>query len=123
MEDIGNLVYYILIFAVAIISWISSLTKKKQQHQTTIPSPFPTQEMPTVPPAVPRKKKQAPPPVPKKTRQQSNTNSFLSSKYKESTPVLLEEEGASIADDLDLNNAETFRKAIIYSEILNRKEW
>ena len=123
MEDIGDLIYYILIFVVAIISWISSLTKKKKQHQTTIPSPFPTQEMPVVPPAPPRKKKQGPPPVPKRVRQQSYSDAFLSSKDKGTTTILQGEEHISPMDDLELNNAESFRKAIIYSEILNRKEW
>lgn len=123
MEDIGDLIYYILIFVVALISWVSSLTKKKKQHQTTIPSPFPTQEMPVMPPPPPKKKKQAPPPVPKRLRQQSYKDSFVSSKQKETTTIFQEEERVSLADDLELNNAESFRKAIIYSEILNRKEW
>ncbi|MDR2917763.1 MAG: hypothetical protein LBV72_00145 [Tannerella sp.] len=124
MEDnIGNLIYYILIFAVALISWISGLTKKKQQKQTTIPAPFPTQEITDVPPAPPKKRKQGPPPVPKRMRQESYKDSFLSSKNKDATTILQEEEGTHLMDDLELNNPESFRKAIIYSEILNRKEW
>lgn len=123
MEDIGNLIYYIVIFVVAIVSWVRSSTKKKQQHQTALPSPFPTQDMPVIPPPAPRKKKVVPPPVPKHTRPESYPGSFMSSKYKDSPILMQEEEGVSLRDELELNRADDFRKAILYSEILNRKEW
>lgn len=122
MEDIGNLLYYIVIFVIAIVSWISSSGKKKQQP-TNIPSPFPAQtDTLTIPPPESERRKKMPPPVPRNIRQMPSTPSISSSKYTD-TPVLLEESSNPIVDDLDLNNAESFRKAIIYAEIFNRKSW
>ena len=120
MEDIGNLLYYIVIFVIAIVSWISNSNKKKQQ-QDSIPSPFPTQQNTSAgPPSVPRGKKKAPPPIPRNTL---FSQSSLSSKYTDDTPILIEDSSDSIADDLNLNDADSLRKAIIYAEIFNRKSW
>ena len=123
MEDIGNLLYYIVIFVIAIVSWISSSGKKKQQ-QTSIPSPFPTQqETFTMPAPVSEKKRKTPPPAPRNTRQMPFAQSTLSSKYTDNTPIQVEDNSNPIIDDLDLDNAESFRRAIIYAEIFNRKSW
>jgi len=121
MEDIGNILYYIVIFVIALVSWLSSSTKKKSQQQTNSPSPFPTQEMspkPSPPPV--KRQKTVPPPAPNRTRQQEKLHSTLSSKYIIDTPIMLEEE-ISLVDELDLTNQESFRKAVIYTEILKRK--
>jgi len=119
MEDIGNIIYYVVIFVIALISWLSSPKKKKQQ-QTSIPSPFPTHEMQTTPPPVPnRKRKAAPPPVPK-AQLYTSAQSSLSSKYINDTFTEPEEE-PTLIEELDLTNMESFRKAVIYTEILNRK--
>lgn len=121
MEDIGNIIYYIVIFVIALISWLSNSTKKKAQQQTNTPSPFPTQEMSPMPSSPPvKRQKTAPPPPPKHIKRQEKLQSTLSSKYTIDTPVMLEQE-ASLADELDLTDPESFRKAVIYTEILNRK--
>jgi len=121
MEDIGNIIYYIVIFVIAIVSWLSSSTKKKSQQQTNIPSPFPEHEILATPPPVPKvRRKSTPPPPPDRLHTKTNIYSDLSSKYKEISPIQLEEE-PSLIEELDLTDTESFRKAVIYTEILNRK--
>lgn len=123
MEDIGNLLYYIVIFVIALVSWLSGAGKKKP-HQTgkTSPFPIPVPEMQSTPPPMPKRTKKTPPPIPRNIRQESPGYSSLYTKNND-TPVMLEDDGPSVADELELTDMESFRKAIIYAEIFNRKEW
>jgi hypothetical protein len=126
MEDIGNIVYWVLILGAIIVSSLSSLKKKQQEPQ---PQPQPSQpqsweEMMMPPPAPAPKKKKKAPPVPRAQYQRAQS-SLKASEEGESmfgnSPILAEETETVIIDNLGLTDADAFRKAIIYAEILNRK--
>jgi hypothetical protein len=125
-NHLGDWLYYIVILVVAGISMLNGMNKKKRQQQEPDSSPFPPEEILLPPPPVRmQQKKKTPPPVPERTRK----SSFLSSRIPDEgermfTPepfVFNEEKDSGWMEKLDLTDTEAFRKAIIYSEILNRK--
>ncbi|MDR2764474.1 MAG: hypothetical protein LBB90_05530 [Tannerella sp.] len=123
---LGDWLYYIVILVVAIVSFVSNLNKKKSQGQTLPPAPSPSMEevLPPLPPVQTQRKK-SPPPAPKSFRPSSV--SFLSGAEEGrqmlagNTPDFVEEKETAWTDELDLTDADAFRKAFIAAEILNRK--
>ncbi|MDR3269053.1 MAG: hypothetical protein LBT83_08310 [Tannerella sp.] len=128
-KEIGGWLYYIVILAVAGISWINSMNKKKRQQAQTPSSSLPEiEEMlsPPPPPVRQPQKRKTPPPAPKHSRQRASDFLFLTDKEGERsirTSFFSEEEegGISLSETLELTDPETFRKAIVYAEIMNRK--
>jgi len=123
MDEFGNWIYIIIMVIVAITSLLSSMNKKKGQQQTQMPDPeFPEEWFPAPPvPPVPKKmNRKTPPPIPGHSRNQPY-HSIPTTQMLSVESHLTPEEESVLADELDLTDAEAFRKAIIYSEILNRK--
>ena len=123
MDEFGDWIYIILMVVVGISSLFRSISKKKEQQPTQMPVPKPPQQSHRVPPVPTRKSRRMPPPVPEHLRQ-SFSSLFESSTVAESIKTemaLMPEQESALADELDLTDAEAFRKAVIYSEILNRK--
>jgi hypothetical protein len=122
MDNIGDWLYYIIILAVAGISWVSNLNKKKHQEAES-PIPAAPREMHVPPPPAPSRTRKKPP-VPRHAEQPSKP-SFLTANEGEraiKTEWSSEEEKEVVlAEELNLTDIDTFRKAIIYAEILNRK--
>lgn len=123
-NHIGDWLYYIVILVVAGISWLSSVNKKKQQEAQQSASSLP--EEPSAPPVRQQRTKKTPPPIPKHLQPRASSYSFMATNEGEhamqQTSILTEEEsGPSISDTLELTHPETFRKAIIYAGIMNRK--
>ena len=123
MDEFGDWIYIILMVVVGISSLFKSITKKKEQQPVQKPVPKPSQQSFPVPSVPTKKSRQAPPPVPEHLRQ-SFSSLFSSSTKAESIQTeiaFIPEQENTLADELDLTDAETFRKAIIYSEIINRR--
>jgi hypothetical protein len=127
MEDIGDVLYWILIVGAIVVSSISSLKEKQKEQPKPQPQPQSwNDEMRTPPPPpAPKKKKKTPPPV-ARPQQQRAQSSFVASEegvsmFGENTAFLMDETEVVIMDDLDLTDVNAFRKAVIYAEILNRK--
>jgi len=124
MDEFGDWIYIIIMVVVGISSLFSSKNKKKAQQQTQMPSPVPFEpSFPDLP--VPKKKeRKQPPPVPKQMKRQPfNTYSTIPS-VETLTQIennLLQEEENTIVGNLQLADPDTFRKAVIYAEILKRK--
>ena len=122
MDEFGNWIYIIIMVIVAITSLLSSMNKKKGQQQTQMPDPeFPEEWFPTPPvPPVPKKmNRKTPPPIPVHSKNKPYHSIPMSQIL--NTELLEPEKETLLIDELDLSDAEAFRKAIIYSEILNRK--
>jgi len=129
MDELGNWVYIILMVVFAISSLYRSINKKKEEQSTQMPVPelpdfqdFPEQPY-TMPPVPMKKSRKSHPPAPT-PKNQPYSSLFASSTVSESLHVeksFMPEQESALADELDLTDAEAFRKAIIYSEILNRK--
>lgn len=144
MDNLGDWIYIVFLIVAALSGLFSSKNKKKRPTQvlgqpdydTTKEEPVPsdkgfweileevTNERPKQKSAtitIPDKKKNK-----KEIRQ---PNPFLvaeqeihKSKVSSSRPMNFEaEEEHSLLEDIEFNNAEELRKAVIYSEILNRK--
>jgi len=123
MEDIGDWIYIILMVVVVISSLVKSISKKKEQQPTQMPVPRPPKQAFPAPPAPAKKSRRMPPPVPEHLRQ-SFSSLFETSTIAESIKTeiaLMPEQESALADELDFTDAEAFRKAVIYSEIINRK--
>jgi len=123
MDEIGNWIYIILMFVVLISSVFKSFTKKKEQQQTQIPIPEDIEEEFPVPPVPMKKTRKLPPPIPVQ-KNKPYSSLFASPSVTESMQAELfitPEPENTLADELDLTDPESFRKAIIYSEIINRK--
>jgi hypothetical protein len=125
MDEYGDWVYIILMVVVGISSLIGSINKKKRQQEMQMPVPEYSDE-PSFPiPSVPtQQERKQPPPAPKQPKRQPF--STLSSAptvvtVSPSETFFKPEEEHTIADELDLSDADAFRKAVIYSEILHRK--
>ncbi|MDR2139197.1 MAG: hypothetical protein LBP50_06590 [Tannerella sp.] len=123
----GDWLYYIVILVVAIVSFISNLNKKKSQEQTLPPAPAPSMEemLPPPPPPVGTQRKKNPSPVPKSIRPLA-VSSLRG--VEEGRRMLTGEAHASVEEketawmnELDLTDADAFRKAFIAAEVLNRK--
>ncbi|MDR1601524.1 MAG: hypothetical protein LBS42_03750 [Tannerella sp.] len=121
MDNFGDWLYYIIFLVVAIVSFANS-AKKKNRSETAEPPPAYEQTPPVhMPP--PRARTKAPPPVPKQAKGyvplfQNEGQRVLENAV--SFPAEKENE-TSLAEKLELKNADAFRKAVIYAEILNRK--
>lgn len=144
MDNLGDWIYIVFLIVAAVSGLFSSKNKKKRptqvlgqpEYDTTKEQQTPsgkgfweileeaTNERPkqkTVTSTIPEKKKNK-----KDTRQ---PNPFLSaeqnihqSKVNPTPPVNFPiEEEHVLLEDIEFNNAEELRKAVIYSEILNRK--
>lgn len=135
MDDLGNWVYIILMVVVGISSLFSSINKKKGQKQTQTPSPeipddrFPAPPVPLEPVPVPthlpaKKIRKSSPPIPGNTGNKpfgSPLKSSLDETHLQTESAIKPDEDYSLAEELDLTDTEAFRKAIIYSEIINRR--
>ncbi|MDR1406955.1 MAG: hypothetical protein LBJ23_02755 [Tannerella sp.] len=104
--------------------------KKKNKGETVAPpapsSVYEYEEAPPIPPAPPKAGKKTPPAVPGRAKRTGGYESLFRNEGQRvtgSAPSLLEEETGEVssAEALELNDTEDFRKAVIYSEILNRK--
>jgi hypothetical protein len=128
MEELGDWVYIILMVVVGISSMYSSAKKKQRQQQTQMPSPEPSEPSePSEPwypmtPTPKQKAKKQPPPVPRHIRQQPSTSTIPIIETGMQTEIhVAQTEGNVYIDELELDDPETYRKAIIYAEIFNRK--
>ena len=129
MEELGDWVYIILMVVVGISSLISSANKKKRQQQMQMPTPVsdPSEdyEMPYPTPSVPKKKeKLLPPPAPAQSKRQPLNAHLAYSDLDTGTQseiLCTQEDESALANKLELSDPDTFRKAVIYAEILNRK--
>jgi len=121
-DSIGNWLYLIVIIVITVVSSLGSLKKKRTAETVTSPQPVSPTEFFPEPPPVRKSKKKQPPAPPQKSgytpmfqdegqRAVENIVSFPGDLTDDATPL----------KDLELDDAESFRKAIIYSEILNRK--
>jgi hypothetical protein len=125
-NHVGDWLYYIVILVVGIISFISNQNKKKSQAQTLPPEPSSSMEevLPPAPQVQPRRRTN-PPSAPKPRR----TSYASPSPGTEEGQRMLDEEAIAFgekmetkwADELNLTDADVFRKAFISAEILNRK--
>ena len=127
MEELGDWVYIILMVVVGISSLISSANKKKRQQQMQMPSPVsePSEEyeMPYPTPSVPKKKEKIlPPPVPGQSKRQPYGAHVTYSDSGTQTEILRSQEDENtLINELELTDPDSFRKAVIYTEILKRK--
>ena len=120
MDEFGDWIYIILMVVVGISSLFSSINKKKRQQQTQMPLPessdpsYPASTVPT------KKERRLPPPVPIHIKNQPYNT--LSTPYIQNTnSIITSEEESALSSELKLADPDTFRKAVIYSEILKRK--
>lgn len=140
MDNVGDWIYIVFLIVAAISGLFSSKNKKKRPTQVlgqpghdsypeentssgkgfweileeaTIPQ---KPEAPTAP--IHKKKKKTPAPKPSFSTGQEIPKSKISSSQPMNFPA---EEEHSMLEDIEFNNAEELRKAVIYSEILNRK--
>ena len=140
MDNVGDWIYIVFLIVAAISGLFSSKNKKKRPTQalgqpghdtypeentssgkgfweileeaTTPQKP----EAPTAP--IHKKKKKTPASKPFLSTEQEIQKSKVSSSQPMNFPI---EEEHSMLEDIEFNNAEELRKAVIYSEILNRK--
>ena len=140
MDNVGDWIYIVFLIVAAISGLFSSKNKKKRPTQvlgqpghdtypeentssgkgfweileeaTTPQKP----EAPTAP--IHKKKKKTPASNPFLSTEQEIQKSKVSSSQPMNFPA---EEEHSMLEDIEFNNAEELRKAVIYSEILNRK--
>lgn len=140
MDNVGDWIYIVFLIVAAISGLFSSKNKKKSPTQvlgqpghdsypeentssgkgfweileeaTTPQKP----EAPTAP--IHKKKKKTPASKPFLSTEQEIQKSKVSSSQPMNFPA---EEEHSMLEDIEFNNAEELRKAVIYSEILNRK--
>ena len=140
MDNVGDWIYIVFLIVAAISGLFSSKNKKKHPTQvlgqpghdtypeentssgkgfweileeaTTPQKP----EAPTAP--IHKKKKKTPASKPFLSTEQEIQKSKVSSSQPMNFPI---EEEHSMLEDIEFNNAEELRKAVIYSEILNRK--
>ena len=140
MDNLGDRIYIVFLIVAAISGLFCSNFKKKRPTQvlgqpghdtypeentssgkgfweileeaTTPQKP----EAPTAP--IHKKKKKTPASKPFLSTEQEIQNSKVSSSQPMNFPA---EEEHSMLEDIEFNNAEELRKAVIYSEILNRK--
>ncbi|MDR1102509.1 MAG: hypothetical protein LBL42_02010 [Tannerella sp.] len=126
-NHIGDWLYYIVIIVVAVVSFAGNLKKKKPQEETLSPAPSMEDLEDMLPPAPPvqAQRRKSPPPAP---RFRPSRSSFLSPPAEEGSrmltddmPVVTGEKRTAWVDELNLTDTDTFRKAFISAEILNRK--
>ena len=123
MDEFGDWIYIILMVVVGISSLFSSISKKKRQQQTQMPVPVPSES--TFPePSIPKQKarKQPLPAFEQSKRIPYDAN--MTHRVEDNrlqAETFVEQEESTLSDELDLSDADAFRKAVIYAEILNRK--
>ena len=123
MDEFGDWIYIILMVVVGISSFVGSINKKKRQQQSQMPLPE-TSEPSYPSPYVPeQKERKQPPPVPGHSKHNLlNAQSTLPTNETDvQTDISFMQEESTIANELELSDPDAFRRAIIYSEILNRK--
>ena len=140
MDNVGDWIYIVFLIVAAISGLFSSKNKKKRPTQVlgqpghdTYPEENTSSgkgfweileeattphkpEAPTAP--IHKKKKKTPASKPFLSTEQEIQKSKVSSSQPMNFPA---EEEHSMLEDIEFNNAEELRKAVIYSEILNRK--
>lgn len=133
MDNLGDWIYIVFLIVAAVSGLFSSKNKKK--HPTQVlgqPEYEPAQEesVPsgkgfweileeaTTPPEKKKKKKEIQKPNPFLAAEQEIHQSKISSSSIMNFPI---EEEHALLENIEFNNAEELRKAVIYSEILNRK--
>ncbi|MDR0758060.1 MAG: hypothetical protein LBF85_09470 [Tannerella sp.] len=125
MDNFGDWLYYIIFLVVAIVSFVNS-AKKKNRTETAVPPPPPPAYEEEPPVHIPSRAKIKMPPAPERAKK---TGGYVPLFPNEGQRVLenamslpdKEANDISLVDKLELNSADSFRKAVIYSEILNRK--
>lgn len=144
MDNLGDWIYIVFLIVAAVSGLFSSKGKKKRPtqvlgqpgHETVTEENIPSDrgfweifDEPTNPnPQQPVRQKYSQPKKSKKTEKRS-PSPFLTaeqeiqkSKVRSLQPMNLHaEEEPSLLQDIEFNNTEELRKAVIYSEILNRK--
>ena len=140
MANVGDWIYIVFLIVAAISGLFSSKNKKKHPTQVlgqpghdTYPEEntssgkgfweileeVTTPQKPEAPTApIHKKKKKTPASKPFLSTEQEIQKSKVSSSQPMNFPI---EEEHSMLEDIEFNNAEELRKAVIYSEILNRK--
>lgn len=122
MDNLGDWIYIVFLIVAAVSGLFSSKNKKKRPTQVLgQPEYAPAQEEHT-----PSGKgfweileeATTPPPTPFLAAEQEIHKSKVSSSPITNFPT---EEEHALLEDIEFNNAEELRKAVIYSEILNRK--
>ena len=127
MDEFGDWIYIILMVVVGISSLFSSISKKKRGQQTQMPLPESVEptELSYPAPSIPKKKeRKLPPPVPGHLKPQSYNTRLTFPDVEtalQSEIYLMQEEESTLAGELELTDPDTFRKAVIYSEVLKRK--
>lgn len=140
MDNVGDWIYIVFLIVAAISGLFSSKNKKSARHKSS-DSPVTTHTRRKIPlrekvfgkfwrrqlPLKSRKhqlhrsikrKKKTPASKPFLSTEQEIQKSKVSSSQPMNFPA---EEEHSMLEDIEFNNAEELRKAVIYSEILNRK--
>ena len=140
MDNVGDWIYIVFLIVAAISGLFSSKNKKKRPTQVLgqpghdsypeentssgkgfweILEEATTPQKPEAPTAqIHKKKKKTPASKPFLSTEQEIQKSKVSSSQPMNFPA---EEEHSMLEDIEFNNAEELRKAVIYSEILNRK--
>ncbi|MDR1332471.1 MAG: hypothetical protein LBK07_10270 [Tannerella sp.] len=127
MENTGDWLYYIIFLVIAVISLFNSAKKKRKDEVTMPPSPpLAHEQMSHVPPPPPSVRKKTPPPAPVKAKRARGYEALFTNEGRRVTEnaaslPIEETNEASPAEELGLNDANAFRKAVVYSEILNRR--
>jgi hypothetical protein len=124
MDEIGNWLYIVFIAIAVISSIFNAMKKKNQQPQTPVPAPKPPKQEYQSPPVPMKKTGKVPPPIPEHIRHfpfDALLASAAATTNPDTGPILIEEIEHVLAEELDLSDADAFRKAIIYSEIIHRK--
>ncbi|MDR2120461.1 MAG: hypothetical protein LBP64_06270 [Tannerella sp.] len=130
MDNFEDWLYYIIFLVIGIVSYVGS-AKKKNRDETVAPPPPPAypeyeEQAPSPVPIPPGERRTSLPPVPERVKRAGGYVSLFQDegrRVSDNTASLLSEETyeKSIADKMELNSADAFRKAVIYAEILNRK--
>jgi hypothetical protein len=124
MDQLGDWVYIILMVVVGVSSLFGSINKKKREQQTQMPLPEPAEPSYSEFPPVPKKKEKKAPLVSKQIEHQP-FNAHLTFPVDETDSqvemFLVQEEESALIGELELTDPDAFRKAVIYSEIINRK--
>ena len=121
MDEYGDWVYIILMVVVGISSLISSINKKKRQQPMQMPVPeYPDEPSFPIPPVSTQQERKQPPPAPRHSKRTHLAPPLIETRLPTET-FFEQDEEIALTDELNLSDADAFRKAVIYSEILNRK--
>lgn len=115
MEDFFQVLVIIGIIAVAVIKQFAKKAEETQKQKPVV-NPYEDMDFPPLPPVPPISEK----PFKPVTRITTPRPSSILENKPGDTPILQEEQ-ISEKPEFDIQSAEEVRKAIIWSEILNRK--